>query len=277
MATVIERIEESSRPGMADALGLRDKEVISLIGAGGKSKFMMRLARELAGAERCVLITSTTRTCLAEAEAASSLVIEDDVADALRAVSARCMPGQIIAVCRTIDVEGNLVGVPPEWVNKFARLTDVSHIIVEAGWAKGGSLDVSGFREPLVPSCTTQVVSLAGIDVLGKPITEEFHGRPDVVSEMIGAKIGDPLTADAMAKVIMATRRKAADVPRHCGMITILNKVDNDDLRQSAREVASRLLEAGMQRVILSSCDSREPIVDIVERTEWLSHNLPKM
>jgi probable selenium-dependent hydroxylase accessory protein YqeC len=277
LATVLEQIQQTSRPSMAEALGLKDQEVISLIGAGGKSKFMTRLAAELAGAERCVVITSTTRMCLAEIETASSLVIEDNVEDALRAISTRCIPGQIIAVGRTIDVEGKLVGVPAEWVTKFSKLSCVSHMIVEADWAKGRSLAVSGFREPVVPSCTTQLVCLAGIDVLGKPITAEYHGRPDVVSEIIGAKIGDPLTPDAMAKVIIATRRKAADVPRHCGMVTVLNKVDNDELRQAARQVASRLLEDGMKRVILSSCSSPEPIVDIVEPSEWLSHQFPQM
>ncbi|MCK7504559.1 MAG: hypothetical protein MZV70_11045 [Desulfobacterales bacterium] len=46
---------------MCDALLLHGGGVVSLVGAGGKTSLMYRLARELAGTGQAVLTTTTTR------------------------------------------------------------------------------------------------------------------------------------------------------------------------------------------------------------------------
>jgi len=56
---------------LADALGMAADEVVALVGGGGKTTAMFRLAREMAGAGGSAITTTTTH-------------ISDDILPALR-------------------------------------------------------------------------------------------------------------------------------------------------------------------------------------------------
>nr|MCU0558552.1 hypothetical protein [Desulfobacterales bacterium] len=61
--------------------------VISLVGAGGKTTLMFRMARELAAAEETVLTTTTTRICRPQPVQSAHVVVAASPSAALPALA----------------------------------------------------------------------------------------------------------------------------------------------------------------------------------------------
>ena len=66
---------------LVDALGMARGEVVALVGGGGKSTAMFRLAREVADTGGCAITTTTTQIFGAQTALAPALVL---AADAMR-------------------------------------------------------------------------------------------------------------------------------------------------------------------------------------------------
>ena len=56
-----QRLSYSATTSLKQAFNISPKEVISLVGAGGKTTLMFALARELASDKGCVITTTTTK------------------------------------------------------------------------------------------------------------------------------------------------------------------------------------------------------------------------
>ncbi len=69
---------------LKEALGLRDGEMVSLIGAGGKTTTLLQLAKELRDAGKKVLVTTTTKIFKPSKPHVDRLFIVEDVDALLR-------------------------------------------------------------------------------------------------------------------------------------------------------------------------------------------------
>jgi probable selenium-dependent hydroxylase accessory protein YqeC len=80
--------------------------VISLVGAGGKTTLMFRMARELAAAGETVLTTTTTRIYRPEAAQSAHVVVADELSAALPALARRLRQSRHVTAAAGCVPEG---------------------------------------------------------------------------------------------------------------------------------------------------------------------------
>ena len=250
---------------LSRALEVNRKDVVSLVGAGGKTTTMFRLADELA-AEGWKVIGTTT-TMIWHEDRCESVVMEPDATRLLEKVRAELTRHNRITVAVGLDeAQGKLIGVEPALVDALIALPEVDIVIVEADGAKGRSLKAPAAHEPVIPSSTSVLIPVAAVDALGQPLDERTVQRPEIVARLAGAEIGQPITAALMSMVILHPQGGLRNAPERARIVPLLNKV-RDDYVDLAGEVAGSLLkDPRVDRVLLAAVAEEEPVKEVCGR-----------
>jgi probable selenium-dependent hydroxylase accessory protein YqeC len=252
--------------GLAQAFAIRRGEVISLVGAGGKSSLMMALSRELASGGEVVVATTTTRIFDWQAPG-SSLIVEKDEEKMMARLSMELRYHRRITLASERLSEGKLNGVSPELVERLTGLEQVDYTIVEADGAARRPLKAPNATEPVIPKSTSLVVAVVGMDALGSRLTEESVFRPEIASRLTGLPIGGIISADAIAILITHPRGIIKGSPPLARIIPLINKVDLAKSYQEAEDLAAMIMEKGhpqVKRVVLGNLQSSNPVVKVV-------------
>src|SRR2546428_1630669 len=96
---------------LKEALGVRRGEMVSLIGAGGKTTTLFRLAKELRDEGGKVLVTTTTKIFKPTKPHVDRLFLVENV-DSFRDEASKIPTPAIIGTGYTVDDEGKLLGLP---------------------------------------------------------------------------------------------------------------------------------------------------------------------
>jgi len=255
---------------LREAFGIRHREVISLVGAGGKTTFMLALARELADAGESVITTTTTKIFDWQASG-TSLILEADEKRMLELLQQELKKHRHITLARErLPAEGKLKGISPELVDGLAQLERIDCIIVEADGAARKPLKAPNETEPVIPQSTSLVIPVVGIDALGLGLTEENVFRPQVVSRLTGVPSGGVISADAIATLITHPEGIIKGSPAHARIVPLINKMDLEAGLARASDLAARILEKGhpqIERVVLGQVQCLEAVIRVVLAT----------
>src|SRR5262249_5187556 len=129
-------------------------------------------------------------------------------------------------------------GIPSEVVDHFATQADFRYVLVEADGSAHKPFKAPLEYEPVVPSSTTLLIAVVGVDALGQPLDAEHIHRPQRVAELSGAILGEPLTAEAIASVLVHRLGPLRDAPHGARTLVLLNKADSPERVAAAREIA---------------------------------------
>jgi molybdenum cofactor cytidylyltransferase len=238
---------------LSRALRIVTGDVVAFVGAGGKTTAMFRLADELAAAGRRVIVTTTT--LIYPPPPQYPLILDRD-ADRLAQRAAqqlRTRPLLVIAQDRVLDTEDQkLVGIEPETISAMREKTRADVILVEADGARGLPLKVPAEHEPVIPSTATLVVPVAGLNVVGQPLSAAAVHRSKRVAALTGLREGDAITPEAIAAVLAHAAGGLKGVPAGARVVALLNQTDDTRL-QAGRDIAARLMgEPRMEAVCLA-------------------------
>lgn len=289
---------------LAPVLGLGPGSVVSLVGAGGKTSLLFALAREFGeawGWDR-VLVTTTTRLFYPAAEDFPPLrgvamagaagvarvadatipgLIRVEVAASLAGVLAAAAPGrldrdELLVLAQAVEpVAGpgpswasrrKINGLPPEWVDAVAAANPDLVILVEADGSARRPLKAPASHEPVIPSSSTAVVAVAGLDALGRSLDAATAHRPEQVSRLTRIPPGEAITAEGVATVLWHAWGCGRGRPPAATLTPVVNKIDAPALLPAARGVASALQRLGAGRVIFSSCLDWPVVAEVVRR-----------
>ena len=167
-----------------------------------------------------------------------------------------------------IDPDLDVHAAARRHLEEMAQELPVDHIIVEADGAKGLPLKAPGEQEPVIPSATTLLIPIVGIDAVGKPLNKEQAFRPERIAELTGTKLGDPITPHLIGTLMVHPQGLCKGVPSGARIVPFINKVETTEGLTKAREVAQEVLAEGheIERVVLSKLFFHYPIVEIIER-----------
>ncbi len=254
---------------MQEAFDLKEQEVISLVGGGGKTSLMFALARELVTAGHRVLTTTTTKILEAEPSLHGFpfLVVEEDeerlIEQVLHKLGER---GQVTAARARLPAQGKLQGLTSEMVDKLACSSQTAYIIVEADGAAHRPLKAPNSSEPVIPPSTTLVVPVVGLEALGLPLTEENVFRSHLASELTGVPLGGTVTMQAIATLVVHPKGMAKGTPASARLIPFINKLDRGE-PSAARELAATILQRGhplISRVVLGQVKKDKPALEVI-------------
>lgn len=233
---------------VADALDLDARELLTVVGAGGKSTLLIALVRELRDRGARVGGATTTKMWRREAEEAGRLVLtgEKGWTDRLdREIAA----GRPVFLGRRLLPSGKVEGIEGDLADALFHSSKLDYLVVEGDGAAGRPLKAPGPGEPVVPAAATRVVALAGLESLGRAVEDEVVFRVERFEEVTGASRGSPITARVLARVFARPAGLFRGSPEGARRTAFLNKADLAAEPAAAQDLARRILETGGARI----------------------------
>lgn len=229
---------------LRQALMLGESGVISLVGAGGKTSLMFRLAHELSMTGDHVLTTTTTRILEPHPDQSPCVLVSDSVNDLLEQANGLINEHRHITMARNrLRGQGKLIGHAPQTVELLRDSNLFRWIIVEADGAAGRPLKVPADHEPVVPASTNTLLGLAGLNAVGKPLTDQWVFRSDRFSEVAGVSRGAHISESAIAEVFISANGVFKGAPANATRLVYLNQADTPDKCAAGQRIASMLTE----------------------------------
>ena len=248
------------------ALQMTADEVVALVGGGGKTTAMFRLARELVDNGGSVITTTTTRIFGAQIALAPAHVRAAD-ATRERVSAALAVHRHVLVIGATDAGSGKAEGVSLDLFRRLRAWFPGVCLLNEADGSRMRPFKAPADYEPVIPADTTLVVPVVGADVFGKSLDADHVHRPELVSALCGAPPGTPITPAIVARVLAHPQGGRKGVPAGARVIVVINKVESLPDRAPARETAERLLrEPAIHSVVLASLRAEGMALEVCAR-----------
>jgi probable selenium-dependent hydroxylase accessory protein YqeC len=256
---------------LKEALGIRRKEIVSLVGAGGKTSLMFALARELTEKGKAVITSTTTKIFPPSPSETPCVFVSRDEDELVEFIMNNAGTKECITIGSELLTDSRkLKGVSPLLVSRLIEQPQVSHIVIEADGASQRPLKAPNPEyEPVIPSCTTMVIPVVGIDALGSKFSEEQVFRSEIASRLTGVRLGEIVTAETIARLILHPSGLATGSPAEARIIPFINKMDLSPDRSAARNLAREIFDAKhprIDRVVLGQARLFPPVVEVIYR-----------
>lgn len=187
-----------------------EKGVTALIGGGGKTSTMYALADYLCTRGSVIVCTSTHIICPPHYPY-------------MDRIDAPLTIGRVVS---TGGIDGRKLTAPVQSFETLASLAD--YVLVEADGSRQLPLKAHAAHEPVIPDHAKTVLTLVGIDGLGKPIREAVH-RPELYAALCHTDTDAIVTPEMIRDVVMS-------YPRVDGIV--INKADDEPRLQAAIALA---------------------------------------
>ena len=225
---------------LAAQVGLGERELVGIVGAGGKSTLLLGLGRELASAGESVVMTTTTK--MGADQLPSWAVACRSVGEVAEALGF----GRPVFLLEDVDTS-KIVGAPAELVDKVFAQMDAGYVLAEADGAAGRLVKAPAEHEPVIPATTTLVIIVVGLRAVGRPIWEVSH-RPQRVAALLVCDVDHVLEAADLAAVVAHPQGGMWHVPETARVVVALTGADGP----AASEVQERLVsEPRIERVVV--------------------------
>ena len=227
--------EPARKVSLADCLGLGQRELVSVVGAGGKSTLLLQLADELTIAGSSVALTTTTKMGTDQIPPGATVIRRLDEPT-----------GALTFLLGEID-EPKVIGVKPEVVDSLFSSGKFDYVLVEADGARRRSIKAPANHEPVIPSLATTVILVAGLDAIDGRIADVAH-RPENVASILGREVTDVVRPLDLVTLILSTDGGLARVPTRARVVVTLTYDEpNDHLDEVSHTLAE---DVRLERVI---------------------------
>lgn len=259
----------SQKGSLSEALGLRTREMISLTGAGGKTTLLFRLARELSLEGKKVITTTTTKILEPSEDESLHLFVSGDENRIKDFVGRHLDEYGHITLAKERIGGGKLRGISPELADSLWNLYDIDALIIESDGASGRPVKAPREGEPVIPSSTTLVVAVLGLDGVGKELNDQNVFQVGRVSKLTGIPEGEKITEEGMALLMIHPEGLFKGAPNSSRLAAFLNKVDIPDGVAKAKKITRNIFEkmdVKIDRVILGQLKSESPVIEVIFR-----------
>jgi molybdenum cofactor cytidylyltransferase len=246
---------------LINALRYSSPSCLAFVGAGGKTTAIFKAARELLAAIndkqpfKTVLVTTTTHFGAWQSAYADHFFTIDSLSDISRLE--RDLPNGIVLLAGN-ESNNLLDGLPPGLLEKVRAFANVHYLplLVEADGSHTCPLKAPAEHEPTIPDFTQVVVVVAGLLGLGKPLTKSWVHRPEKFAELADLNIGEIVTGDALAKLLLNGDGGLKNIPSNARRIVLLNQADTPQLQSGAKMISDKLIP-DYQSVVIASLSGK--------------------
>jgi molybdenum cofactor cytidylyltransferase len=247
---------------LSTALALQTEEVVALVGAGGKTTAMARLARELVPL-RPVISSTTTHLALAESSMAPAHLVVASAGDLERLGPLLRAHRHVLVTGPEMAGQGKWSGLTPELFSRMMELVRGAGVtvLVEADGARGLPLKAPEFHEPALPREATQLVALAGLDGLGRILDAESVHRAPRFAQWALASMGSTITPLMIARALTHPASYPKSVRSGMTFSIVLNKAEGDEAVAEGRATARAALQSSsLRRVAIANLTRDHPV-----------------
>lgn len=222
---------------------IKSPRIVTIIGGGGKTSLMYYLVRILK--EQGEQVISTTTTKLSSQERSShSFVKVTSLEEAYQAVKIVSKKDEYTTLVSGADdyFPGKMVGIPGEWIDELAIEYPETLFIVEGDGSAGKSIKGHLAHEPVIPSRSSLVIVVVGIDSVGERVSSQQVHRSDRVCELTGADSDSFVTTDLIVQLLFHPQGYLHNCRQHHLIVPFINKVESVISHQQAEELARKIL-----------------------------------
>ena len=224
---------------LREIFDLQGGGVVSLVGGGGKTTFMFRLAREIASSGESVLTTTTTKILMPRENQSSQVIILPCAADVLEQAKLLLSSGQrhLTAAGAYIPSQNKLTGFDAGDIGKLHESGLFPWILVEADGAGHRPLKAPATHEPVIPPCSRWVIAVAGLDAVGQPLTEDWVFRSRLFADITGLSPGAKITEKSVAAALSHEAGIMKGCPPGALKYIFLNKAETKERKEAGRAI----------------------------------------
>lgn len=244
-------------------IDINKKNVISVVGGGGKTSLIYELGSELSKLGKKVIITTTTHMFMPE----SNVILTGKKEDIIKLLHSKnmitvgmlCNESNVIIkhnqlknveTSDTIEEEKfkKIRGLPENMAIHLIKLADF--VLVEADGSKRLPLKMPASHEPVILKGSNIVVGVCGIDAVGKRIKETCH-RSNLVSNFLNKSEEDFIQENDIAQILLSDKGQRKDVK--CDYKIIVNKVDTMERFELAKNISYECFKLGVSELIATT------------------------
>ena len=244
-----------------------NNEMVSIVGAGGKTSFMYALARELSSLQRKVIITTTTHLKKPIGKTCELMILENCPERAVYKINQIFETSNLALWVDKEVPEGKVSGISPENLDIIAGKGVAEYILVEADGSKGLPIKAPASHEPVIPKKTTMLVGLIGIDALGCNIDNKTVHRPEYLSRIAQKPMGDIIDEKVIQNLINSPDGLFKGSTDPMKKVVVINKVDNNQRLELALKLTEGIKSKsniGIFRILLTSFNFETPRVRVI-------------
>ena len=220
---------------LSRALRLQTPHIVSFTGAGGKTTAMFQLAHEYPQA----LVTATTHLGAWQTTLADHHIIATKLSDLEK------IPSQGVTLITGEIENGRTKPVNQDILDCLRAVSKKLQVplLIESDGSRQKSIKAPANHEPPIPEFADTAIVVAGLSVLGKLLTNDDVHRAEIFSELSGLQINQPITADAIARMLIHPQGGLKNIPPTARRIALLNQADTLQLQSIGGGMARKLLD----------------------------------
>ncbi len=182
---------------MYELLELKDKDIVSIVGAGGKTTLMFLLANEIKDYNK-VLVTTTTKIYKPSEKEVKYLVLKEDGTEYIKNNTNK----GIYVYGSFINEENKLLGIEPEELDDLKE--SFNCILIEADGSKKKSLKAWNEHEPVIYNRTTKTIGVLSLKAFGMEINNENIHRFKEFIDLTKCEVNEKVNLDILIKIIFS-------------------------------------------------------------------------
>ena len=240
---------------LANILRISVPSTVSIVGAGGKTSTMQRIAESMG---KKVIATTTTHISIEQAQAYPKH-FRLNSREEIPAIISECRKSAICVTGSSSD--GHRLN--PIREDLFLEFNKHAHqegfvLLVEADGSKMLPLKAPGEHEPQIPEWTEQVIVCCGMQGIGVALDDDHVHRADLFAELIGISRGDPVTEDAVARMVSHPNGGLKGIPKDSWVSLILNQADDEIAQAHALRIAMQVGNTAFNQILIASLGSNQ-------------------
>lgn len=241
----------SDKPwNLAQVLRIDHGQCVAIVGAGGKTTILFRLARNLAPA---VVTTSTHLAASQDVLADRHILLYQDMD--VSKLQLDDLDHEVVLITGPLNDSGTRLLAPSKnqlnHLNNYCKAKNIPFLI-ESDGSRRLSMKAPGEHEPAIPDFVDSVIVVSGLSNIGRPLTEENVHRPEVFARLGQISLGDVIDPLALAKVLLHPEGGLKNIPPDALKKLVLTQVNTDPEKSNGSQVAG-LCANGFDSIIL--CD----------------------
>ncbi len=237
---VMDMIMVPRSPSFLDRMGVVKKDVVCIVGAGGKTALMFYLANEAKMRAYSVLVSTTTKIMIPRLTQCDEL----DLSGTVLGLNNIDDPGVYVGGTRG-EEDGKMQGFREEQLEQVSGGFDL--LLIEGDGSGQRPLKGWNSTEPVVPDFSTVTIGVLDIQTVGQVIDDSLVHRLDIFLSLTGAEAGKSVTVENLGTVVRHGNgifRQSYGRP-----VLFINKVESDRDRENVDRLKLNLRDTAIDIV----------------------------
>jgi molybdenum cofactor cytidylyltransferase len=250
---------------LKDALRADLRSRIAIVGSGGKTTLLFRLAREFAGP---VIVTTSTHLSQQQAALADHHFIIRSEGELKNIFADPQGIRQVTLLTGEPGKENWLDGLSPQWLEWIADEAGRRKlpVLIEADGSRCLPLKAPASHEPAIPPWVNQVVVVAGLNGLGQPLDAAHVHRPQLFAALSRLPEGERVSPQALQRVLLDVQGGLKNIPPGARKTVLLNQADSSELQAVGGKLAKGLLAGYAEAIVAMLHDPLHPVKAVYTR-----------